>query len=290
MKSLDRKKQINHTSLISIAGNLFLCFAKLISGIFGNSAALVSDAIHSGADAVDTIIVLIGVKMAAKKDTKRYPYGRERMECVAAIILSVVLCFIGGSIGYAAITSIVSQNYETMAVPQKFTLIIAVLSIIIKEILYWYMKKVALRTHSDSLMAIAWHNHADALCSVGSFIGILGSQMGYPIMDPLVSTLLCLLIIKAALTVFKGAIDKMTDRSKGPDFVAEMQETAAHVNSKLHVDNIRTRMFGNRTYVEIKISLPSDFTFKESVRIADEVKHSVERSDPSIKECIVVLV
>ena len=119
MEKLSRKQTTMRVSFVSIGGNLFLCCLKLCAGILGRSGALVSDAIHSAADAIDTIIVIIGVKMASKAPDERHPYGHERMECVAALILSIVLGCIGAGIGYAGLEKIMSGNYSLIKCPEN---------------------------------------------------------------------------------------------------------------------------------------------------------------------------
>lgn len=291
MKKLSRKQTTMRVSFVSIGGNLFLCCLKLCAGILGRSGALVSDAIHSAADAIDTIIVIIGVKMASKAPDERHPYGHERMECVAALILSIVLGCIGAGIGYAGLEKIMSGNYETLGVPSRLALFAALISIAIKEGLYWYMRGSAKRIRSDALMAIAWHNRADALSSIGSFIGIIGSRAGFPILDPIVSVIICLFVIKAALTIFIEAVNKMIDRACDPKTAAAIQNAAADYLRKQaagELGQLRTRLFGDKVYVEIEIYLPGDRSLAESCQFSSQLRHFIEESFDMVKVCKVL--
>lgn len=288
MKTVTREQTTMQVSFISIGGNLFLCLLKLLAGLLGRSGALISDAVHSAADAVDTIIVIIGIKLASKAPDARHPYGHERMECVAAILLSMVLGLIGLGIGYAGLEKIFSRQYETMAIPGTLALAAALISIALKESLYWYMRNSAKRLRSDSLMAIAWHNRADALSSLGSFIGIAGSRAGFPILDPLVSVIICLFVIKAALSIFKGAIDKMVDHACPSETVEALRKAVSDCQDVVSVGKLRTRLFSDKAYVEIEIFLPEDITLKHSYEICCNLQKQIEQDFQQVKECLIL--
>lgn len=195
-------------SYVSIVANVILSLLKLIAGIIAYSGAMISDAIHSASDVFSTIIVMVGIHMSNKESDKEHPYGHERMECVAAIILSTVLAITGLGIGYTAVVKIFSGNYSDLVVPGRLALGAAVLSIAVKEAMFWYTKVNADRIHSGALMADAWHHRSDALSSVGALIGIVGARLGFPVMDTVASLVICFFIGKAAYDIFKDAVDK----------------------------------------------------------------------------------
>ena len=140
------QKIANKVSAVTIIQNILLSAFKLLAGIFANSNAMISDAIHSASDVFSTIIVIIGVKLSAKDSDKEHPYGHERMECVAAILLSVVLFITGLGIGIQALKDIVQGNYENLAMPGTLALVAAIISILIKEGMYWYTRHYAKKT------------------------------------------------------------------------------------------------------------------------------------------------
>ena len=181
----NREKIAMRISWYSIAVNVFLSLGKFVAGIFGHSAAMVSDAIHSASDVFATFIVMAGIKISGKASDEDHQYGHERLECVASILLSVILALTGLAIGYAGIEKIMHQDTESIAIPTFLPLAAAIISIVVKEAMYWYTRHYALMLESDALMADAWHHRSDSLSSVGSFIGILGARMGYPILDPI---------------------------------------------------------------------------------------------------------
>lgn len=272
-------------SLVSIIGNTLLTVFKILAGIIATSGAMISDAIHSASDVFSSIIVIIGVKFAAKKSDKDHPYGHERLECVAAIVLAVILLVCGLFIGHTAIEKIGSDAELTM--PGRLALVAAIVSIASKEAMYWYTRYYAKRLDSGALMADAWHHRSDALSSVGALIGIIGARMGYPLMDTVASLVICVFIIKAAYDIFKDAIEKMVDRSCSEEVEAEISACAKEQEGVLGVDSIRTRVFGNKIYVDIKILADGEINLTESHKIATAVHDAIENKFEKIKHITV---
>lgn len=189
----------NKVSLITIIGNILLSLIKLLAGIIAHSNAMISDAIHSASDVFSTFIVIIGIKLASRKPDKEHPYGHERLECVAAIVLAIVLFVTGLGIGSSAFKNIVSGNYKELQVPGILALAAAILSILCKEGMYWYTRYYAKKIDSSALMADAWHHRSDAFSSIGALIGIAGARLGLPIMDSIASLVIFLFINKGSI-------------------------------------------------------------------------------------------
>ena len=241
-------------STVSIMVNLLLSFFKLMAGIFGASGAMISDAIHSASDVFSTFIVMIGVTISNKKSDKEHPYGHERLECVASIILAVVLLATGIGIGMNGIQKIISDIDNVIEVPKSMALIAAIVSILVKEWMYWYTRAAAKKINSGALMADAWHHRSDALSSVGSFIGIFGARLGFPVMDPAAGVLICIFIIKASYDIFKDAVDKMVDKACDDSTIEQIQRAVLDQKGVVRIDDITTRAFGNRIYVDVEIA------------------------------------
>lgn len=281
------KKTVFKVSTVSIVGNALLSFFKMLAGIIAHSSAMVSDAIHSASDVFSSFIVMIGVKISSKNSDKDHPYGHERFECVAAIVLAVILLISGLFIGYKAIEKIVLGNTESLMIPGVLALIAAIVSIATKEAMYWYTRFHAKRIDSGALMADAWHHRSDALSSIGALIGIIGARMGYPIVDTIASLIICLFIIKAAYDIFKDAINKMVDRSCSVETEQQIKECAESQTGVIKVDLINTRVFGNRIYVDIEICAQRDITLLESHNIANSVHDAIETNFPKVKHVMV---
>lgn len=274
-------------SKVSIAANIALTLIKLLAGVIAHSSAMVSDAIHSASDVFSTIVVIIGIKISSKKSDKDHPYGHERMECVAAIVLATILCATGLGIGYAAVRKIAGGDYANLTVPGALALAAAVLSILVKEGMYQYTRIYAKKIDSGALMADAWHHRSDALSSVGALIGIAGARMGFPILDPAASVVICLFIEKAAYEIFMDAVDKMVDKACDDEVEKALGECALTQEGVLGVDLLHTRVFGNKIYVDIEIRVDGDKKLREAHAVAERVHDAIEQTFPKVKHIMV---
>ena len=273
---------------ISILVNLLLSVFKLIAGIVAHSGAMISDAIHSASDVGSTFIVIIGVRLSAKKSDKEHQYGHERMECVSSIVLAGMLLVTGLGIGITGARDIVkSTSGGTIAIPGTLALIAAVVSIVVKEWMFWYTRGAAKKLNSGALMADAWHHRSDAMSSVGAFIGILGARLGFPILDPLASVAICVLIVKASVDIFRDAIDNMVDHSCDEATEESMREVIMGVKGVKGIDLLQTRLFGSKMYVDIEISADGTIPLNEAHDIAENVHHSIEKNFKDVKHCMV---
>ena len=284
----DRNETLAYrVSAVSIVVNLLLSLAKLAAGVIGKSSAMVSDAVHSASDVFSTFVVIIGVKMAGKKADEDHPYGHERMECVAALILAMLLGLVGAGIGISGIGKIAARNYGELEIPSRIPLAAAVLSIGAKEWMFWYTRAAARRINSGALMADAWHHRSDALSSVGSFVGILFARLGFPVMDPLAGIVISLCILKAAYDIFKDGLDKMVDHRCDIEVEGRMRDTAMAVEGVQGIDDLKTRLFGARIYVDMEILVDRELKLGEAHEIAEKVHDSIEGSFPDCKHCMI---
>ena len=274
-------------SRISIIGNIILSGFKLFAGIFAQSAAMISDAVHSMSDVFSTIIVMIGIKLANKKSDKEHPYGHERFECVAAIVLAAVLFATGAGIGWSGIKKAIAGNYGDLAIPGILALVAAIVSIIVKEAMYWYTRGAAKRINSSALMADAWHHRSDAFSSVGSFAGIFGARLGFPILDPLACIIICLFILKAAIDIFRDAVGKMTDRACDDETIAKMRDLILSQKSIEGIDGLKTRLFGDKIYMDVEIRVDALVRLEEAHLVAQAVHDVIEEQFPKVKHCMV---
>lgn len=274
-------------SAVSIVGNFLLSGIKLLAGIIAHSGAMISDAVHSASDVFSTIVVIIGIKLSNKASDKEHPYGHERLECVAAIVLATILLITGLAIGYSACQKIFAGNNADLATPGLLALAAAILSIVMKEAMFWYTKINAKRIDSSALMADAWHHRSDALSSVGALIGIAGARLGFPVLDPIASVVICLFIAKAAYDIFMDAIGKMIDESCDDATETQILNCALAQDGVLGVDLLRTRVFGNKIYVDIEISADGNKPLRETHDIAEQVHNSIEQNFPKVKHIMV---
>ncbi len=276
-----------HVSKVSIAVNVVLTCGKLAAGILGRSHAMISDAVHSASDVFSTLIVMAGVSMSAKQSDKEHPYGHERLECVAALFLAVILCATGLGIGFGAVREVVSGEVKDAAIPGLMALAAAIVSIVVKEWMYRYTIKAADSIHSSALKADAWHHRSDALSSVGAFVGICGARMGFAFMDPAASIVICIFICKASLDVLRDALDKMVDKACDEKTAQAIRRTALAPPGVVRIDGLKTRLFGPRMYVDIEIAVDGRLNLQQAHTISREVHDMVEEQFPQVKHCAV---
>ena len=274
-------------SAVSIAGNALLSVFKLIAGLLGHSGAMISDAVHSASDVFSSVIAIIGVKLSARSADREHPYGHERFECVAAIVLSMVLFITGLLIGRSAVETLLRGAAESAVTPGVLPLAAAIVSIAAKEAMYWYTRFYARLLDSTVLMANAWHHRSDSLSSIGALVGIAGARMGYAAAEPVASLVICAFIVKAAYDIFREAVDKMVDRSCDAGVEQQIAACAAAQENVLGVDLIQTREFGSRIYVDLEIRADGHLTLIESHDIAERVHDAVEAAFPKVKHIMV---
>lgn len=272
-------------SVISIILNCLLTLIKFISGVISKSSAMISDSVHSLSDVLSTFVVIIGVKISNKKADSDHPYGHERIECVSAIILSGMLFVVGALIGINGIKNV--TNSSNLVMPGVLALIASIISIISKEAMYQYTIRVSKKINSAALKADAWHHRSDALSSIGSFIGILGSRLGFKVFDPLASVIISLCIIKVSIDIFKDAIDKMVDKSCDKEVIDKVISVIEKNESVKNIDDIKTRQFGNKAYVDVEISVDENLLLKDAHKVAEEIHDSVENEINVVKHCMV---
>ncbi len=269
----EAKQVATRVSIVGMAGNVALTLFKLFAGIISHSGAMISDAVHSASDVFSGIIVIVGVRLSARESDSDHPYGHERFECVA--------------IGIEALKSIFTGAYTELSFRNPLALIAAITSIVVKETMFWYTKINAKRIDSPSLSAEAWHHRSDALSSVGALIGIGGAALGFPILEPIASIVICLFIFKVAFDVFKDAVDRMVDHSCDEETEAKIKACAEEIEGVEQIDLLRTRVFGNKIYVDIEIGVDSALSVCTAHGIAEKVHDAVEDGFPQVKHVMV---
>ena len=277
-------------AVASVCVNAALFAFKLIAGILSGSVAMISDAAHTVSDLATTLIVIAGYRLSRKKSDRSHPYGHERFECVAAIMLSVVLAVTGGLIGWNAIGSITSGSYRGGVQMGGLALSAAVVSIVLKEVMFHIVNRTAKRINSSSLRADAWHSRSDGISSIGSFAGILGAMLGAPILDPIMGIFVCLMILFAAVTIFRESVKKMTDEAADEETESKILKLATEADGVLGVKKLQTRKFGDRLYVELELEVDGTLSVAQAHSISEAVHNSIEAAFLIVKHCIVLTV
>ncbi|MCR5608106.1 MAG: cation diffusion facilitator family transporter [Lachnospiraceae bacterium] len=282
---MEEQKIIKKLSAVGILGNVVLAAFKLFSGIIGNSGAMISDAVHSLSDVFATVIAYVGVILSKQKEDKEHPYGHERLECVASLMLGIILAITGLGIGYTGIHKLIT--HEKLEIPSFLPLIAAVVSIVVKEAMFWYTMHYAKKLDSPAFKADAWHHRSDALSSVGSFIGIGLAKAGFLVADQIASIIICLFILKVAFDISKDAVSKMLDTSCENGLEDELRNYILEQSGVEYIDLLYTRQFGNRIYIDLEIAVKRDISLIEAHEIAETVHDNVEKQYPNVKHIMI---
>ena len=278
---------VNRVTSIGIIGNVILSLFKFLAGIFGHSSAMVSDAIHSLSDVLATFIAWLGIRLSMQAPDREHPYGHERLECVASLLLGTILFGTGLMIGFSGLKTILAGHYEELQAPECIALIAAVVSIATKEGMFWYTRHYAKVLNSAAFMADAWHHRSDALSSIGSLIGIGGAMLGFPILDPLASVAIAVCIIKVAYDILKDAVSKMLDTACSSEYEKKLADFISAQDGVDRLDVLHTRMFGNKFYIDAEISVDGDKSLTDAHEIAESVHTQVEKHFDNIKHIMI---
>ncbi len=276
---------VKKMSRVGILGNILLAGFKLLAGVLGKSGAMVSDAVHSLSDVFATFIAYFGVRLAGKPEDEEHPYGHERIESLASLFLGLILAGTGLGIGYTGLQKLFAP--EKLEVPTLLPLIAAVVSIAVKEAMYQYTMRFARKLNSSAFRADAWHHRSDALSSIGSFIGIGLARLGFPIMDPIASLIICLFILKVAYDISRDAVAKVLDTSCSPEWERDLRQFVEKDPGVERIDLLHTRQFGSRIYIELEIAVDRNMSLINAHTIAERVHESIERQYPAVKHVMV---
>lgn len=287
MNNTNEEKIIHKVTGVGIFGNIILVIFKLYAGIAGKSEAMVSDAVHSLSDVMATFVAYLGMRISKKEPDSAHPYGHDRFECLASLILGLILFATGIGIGSTGVKAIAAGNFSQLETPSMIAVIAAIVSIVTKEAMFWYTRFYAKKINSSVFMADAWHHRSDALSSVGSLIGISGAMLGYPVMDSIACVIICICILKVAFDIVRDAIDKMLDTSCGEAWENNMKEFILSQPGVEVVDLLQSRKFGDKIYLDVEISVDGNLSLTMAHNIAEEVHDRVEEQNPQIKHIMI---
>ena len=282
----DYQRKVSQISVLGMAVNLLLATFKFIAGFVGKSDAMISDAVHSSSDIVGGLIVVIGVSFSEKQADDDHPYGHERLESVASLLLALLLFAAGLAVAYSSADKVLGGGYLTMETPGLIALIAAIVSILSKEGLFWYTMSAAKRLNSGALKAEAWHHRSDALSSIGSLIGIAGARLGFPIMDPIAGLLISFFILKSAWDICKDAMEKMVDHRGDAQTEADIAAVVKK-HPGVEIDLLTTREFGRKLYADLEIRMDGNLTLSEAHRVAEAIHDELEHRFPQLKHVMI---
>ncbi|MFH0993050.1 MAG: cation diffusion facilitator family transporter [bacterium] len=283
------KRIIRKTTIWTTLLNFFLAVMKIIAGIVGKSTAILSDAVNSAGDVATSIAVMISGAFARKEKDADHQYGHEKYESMASVFIGVALIITAFEIGKAAVTSIYGFLFlgETIAEPGIIALVAAILTIAIKESMYIFTKRAAKSAASPALNAMAWDHRSDEFSALGVVIGIVGARLGVTILEPIASIIICFLIIRVAFKIINTGLSQVVDQAADEQTVEMIKALVLGHEGVVRIDELKTRMFGLKLYVDLEIAVAHHLSLSEAHRIAEEIHDSIEAKIPDIKHCMI---
>jgi cation diffusion facilitator family transporter len=283
-KNAENRKIIKRVAMVTLMANIFLTIAKVVLGIVFVNMAVISDAVHTASDAITTLLVLFAVAVSSPKPDKKHNYGHEKIEPLLILLFALILAGTGGYLFYEGVVGIIAPQIITI---NYFLIGIIVASLVVKEVLFWYVMKHAKKTKSDMLRAEAWHHRSDSLSSVAVLIGLVCSYfIGTNLAESIAILVVSLLIVKVAVQIAIPAINNLIDKAADEKICEQIKQIAMETPGVKSIDKLQTRMFGAGIYVDIEVCVEGNLTVIESHDIAKNVHDILEAHDElNIKHC-----
>lgn len=268
MESDQQLREGEKGAWVSIAAYIILSAIKMLTGYITNSEALTADGINNTTDIIISVAVLIGLRIARKPPDHDHPYGHQRAETIASLAASFIMAFAGVQVVITAIRSFISGEGTA---PDMLAAWVAIGAAVVMWGVYMYNSRLAKRINNQSLMAAAYDNRSDALVSVGAAVGIIGSQFGFPLLDPIAALVVGLLILKTAWDVFFDASHALTD---GFDEVRlkVFKKTVRETPGVQRIKDIRARIHGNNVLLDVVVEVSAELSVGQSHAISDAIE------------------
>ena len=275
-----RVKTIRNVTLIGSVGNLLLTVGKIIAGVVGKSSAMIADGVHSLSDLVTDIIVIAFIKTSAKERDDDHRYGHGKFETFATMLISFALLFVGVGILWASSRKVIdSIQGELLDQPGYIALYAALLSIVVKEGLYWYTKKTGQRVNSPAMIANAWHHRSDAFSSIGTALGISGAILlgeKWRVLDPIAGVIVSFFILKVAWEIANPSIKELLEGSLPEEIETDVIDIIKNNKGVKGFHNLKTRKIGDVYAFDVHIKVNKDLSVEHSHDIATEIEDSIK--------------
>ncbi|MFS0862318.1 cation diffusion facilitator family transporter [Fredinandcohnia sp. 179-A 10B2 NHS] len=258
-------------AIISIVVYLLLATLKLVISYLTDSEALRADGFNNTTDIIASVAVLIGLRLSQKPADDDHPYGHWKAETVASLLASFIMVLVGLQVLYGAASSLFVGNAES---PDMLAAWTGIFSAFIMLFVYQYNKNLAKQVKSHAVMAAAKDNLSDSLVSIGTAIGIIGSQFGMPWLDPVTAVIVGLLICKTGWDIFRESTHYLTDGFDTKD-LDKYKQTILKVHGVLEIKNIKGRTYGNSNVVDVVISVPSNLDIIQAHEISSRVEDTL---------------
>jgi len=282
-------KIIKNNTILTIIANGFLAVIKLVGGILGNSSVLITDAINSISDIATNLVVFVSAKFSKKERDASHPYGHDKFDSMISIFLGVALIITVFEIGKNAFRTLYDLIFNDLVIPEPayYTIIIIGVTLITKELLYRKTRKDAKKANSQALMAQAWDHRSDTFTSIGALIGIIGALFGMGYLDPIASLFICFFILKLGYRIVKTGVSQVVDESASDEQVNKIKKIVKSNSAVISIDEIKTRLFGVKYYVDLEISLDKNLSLLEAHKIAEKIHDEIEDTLNDVIHCMI---
>lgn len=284
MKDSTRYNQARNITLLGAIANAILGILKLLGGIFYHSHALIADGIHSFSDLLADMMVLLAARYGSQDADESHPYGHQRIETVAVLMLSLLLILAGGGIAWDAANELINQDPY---LPDGPALTIAIAAIIINEILFYYTHQIGKRIQSNLIIANAWHRRSDTASSGIVALGLVGSLVGFPYLDAIAAIIVALMIVKIGIHYGWNSIKELIDTAAHPQLMKKIRDLAQSVCGVKAIHQLRSRSMGQDILVDVHILVSPYISVSEGHFIAQQVHRVLVEKVEGIKEVIV---
>lgn len=276
---VSRERQVYKVTLIGSVVNFLLLIFKFVAGFLGNSGAMLADAVHSLSDFVTDVIVIFFVRISNKPEDKGHDYGHGKYETLATAIIGILLLGVGVGICVDGCKAVYGcWKGEMLGRPGYLALVAALLSVVLKEALYWYTVRCGRQVGSQAVIANAWHHRSDALSSIGTAIGIGGAVWlgeSWRVLDPLAAVIVSVFIIKVGVQLLLPCMDELLEKSLPESVEIQIEETVCSCEGVSHVHHLRTRRIGNRYAIEMHVRMDGNLSLFEVHQRATEVENKL---------------
>ncbi len=285
---MNKRKKIEQITLAGLVANILLSVVKLVIGFFGNSQAVIADALHSFSDTSSDLIILFGVKYWTAPPDEDHPFGHQKIESLVTIVIGLILIFAAFAIGYDGVLSLMESEPVRLS---PVVLLGPILSIIVKEILFKVTFKVGVETHSSSLKANAWHHRTDALSSVPVLVAVTASLIDprLSFLDAVGAILVSVFIIKVGISILFSNISDLLDTGISKEQTASIEAVIKAQDHVMGVHKLRTRKMASYIYIDLHLEVDGQLTVKEGHQISEDVKTVLMTTYPKIIDVMVHL-
>ena len=284
-ENTQRSRGIQKTAFIAVITNAFLATGQIIIGLMAHSFSLVADAAHTFSDMVTDLFVLIAGRHGGHPADHDHPYGHARIETVTSLLLGAILTGVG--FGFLWSSGIRLQNMENLPPLQPIALVMALFTLLAKEVLFRYMLRESRRLHAPILEASAWHARSDAASSLVVAVGIGGSLIGYPFLEPLGAAVVGFLIVHMGIKLGWKAIRELIDTGLSAEETAKLRETICATPGVIGLHDLRTRRMASRVLCDAHVQVTPKITVSEGHHISDSVYFRVRKAHPEVQDVLV---